>query len=226
MRNENDSQRKCNAIKITIFSAVFDGFWFSSVLTTNTSPLGEPQTESLFTWPLHRLFPIPCSELDVSTRVFLFIAVEFNFPFHSSWFARWKYRTWSSKTVLSLLPGGVKFSKSHFPEIWMGAVDVGLLQRLKGQPTMLQDCMRARQLEFSLHVTLVKIIWIFVEMFVFVIVICKIFHCYEHNLECMDVERSKSLFWQGNFLRHSREKYGGKYESRLIFIRSVRSNEI
>ena len=121
MRNENDSQRKCNAIKITIFSAVFDGFWFSSVLTTNTSPLGEPQTESLFTWPLHRLFPIPCSELDVSTRVFLFIAVEFNFPFHSSWFARWKYRTWSSKTVLSLLPGGVKFSKSHFPEIWPSA---------------------------------------------------------------------------------------------------------
>ena len=38
----------------------------------------------------------------------------------------------------SFEPGGVKFSKSHFPEIWMGAVDVGLLQRLKGQPTMLQ----------------------------------------------------------------------------------------
>lgn len=79
------------------------------------------------------------------------------------------------------------------------------------------------QLEFSFHATLVKIIWIFVEMFVFVIVICEIFHCYEHNVECLDVERSKSLCWQANFLRHSREKYGGKYESLLIFIRS---NEI
>ena len=96
----------------------------------------------------------------------------------------------------------------------------------EGATDYASDCMLARQLEFSFHVTLVKIIWIFVEMFVFVIVICKIFHCYEHNLECLDVERSKSLFWQGNVLRHSREKYGGKYESRLIFIRSVRSNEI
>ena len=33
----------------------------------------------------------------------------------------------------------------------------------------------------------------------------------------------RRLCWQGNFLRHSREKYGGKYESRFIYIRS---NEI
>ena len=53
------------------------------------------------------------------------------------------------------------------------------------------------QLEFSFHATLVKIIWIFVEMFLFVIVICESFHCYEHNVECLDVERSKSLCWHG-----------------------------
>ena len=79
----------------------------------------------------------------------------------------------------------------------------------EGATDYASDCMLARQLEFSFHVTLVKIIWIFVEMFVFVIVICKIFHCYEHNLECLDVERSKSFCWQGNFLRHSRENMTG-----------------
>ena len=78
----------------------------------------------------NQLFPIPFSEPDVSTRV-----VEFNFPFHSSWFARWKWRTWSSRTVLSLLSGGVKFSKSHFPEISMGAAKVDLLQRLQRAAT-------------------------------------------------------------------------------------------
>ena len=120
----------------------------------------------------------------------------------------------------------MKFSKSHFPEIWMGAAESWPSAEAEWATDYASDCMRARQLEFSLHVTLVKIIWIFVEIFCLVIVICEIFHCYEHNLECLDVERSKSLLWQGNVLRHSREKYGGKYESRLIFIRSVRSNEI
>ena len=63
----------------------------------NTSPLGGtfPQTESLFTVcsqatldpdPVrNQLFPILCSEQDVSTRVSCFIRVGVNFPFQSTW---------------------------------------------------------------------------------------------------------------------------------------------
>ena len=161
----------------------------------------------------NQLFPIPFSEPDVSTRV-----VALDFPFHSSWFARWKWRTWSSRTVLSLLSGGVKFSKSHFPEISMGTAKVDLLQRLKRAATD-NACTSTR---IFLPCKLILISEDYLD-FCLVIVICEIFHCFEHNLDCLYVERSKRLCWQGNFLRHSREKYGGKYESRFIYIRS---NEI
>ena len=89
---------RTNAIKITIFSAVFDGFWSSSVLTIcsndkhissgrNFSPNREP-VHSLWTGSLSgekkacsqvtldQLFPIPCLQQDVSTRVSRFIAVD------------------------------------------------------------------------------------------------------------------------------------------------------
>ena len=77
--------------------------------------------------------------------------------------------------------------KEPLPEIWPSAEAEG------AATDYASDCM-------CMLAALVKTIWIFVEMLVFVIiVICEIFHCYEHNLECLDVERSKSLCWQGNF---------------------------
>ena len=107
------------------------------------------------------------------------------------------------------------FQRATFPKFRWGLLKSTFCRGCKGQqPTML-----ARQLEFSFHVSLFED---YLD-FCLVIVICEIFHCFEHNLDCLYEERSKRLCWQGNFLRHSREKYGGKYESRFIYIRS---NEI
>ena len=157
----------------------------------------------------NQLFPIPFSEPDVSTRV-----VEFNFPFHSSWFARWKWRTWSSRTVLSLLSGGVKFSKSHFPEISMGAAKVDLLQRLQRAAT--DNACTSTRIFFPC-----KLILISEDYLDFCLRNCNLRDFSLFWAQSWMFERR--LCWQGNFLRHSREKYGGKYESRFIYIRS---NEI
>ena len=157
----------------------------------------------------NQLFPIPFSEPDVSTRV-----VELNFLFHSSWFARWKWRTWSSRTVLSLLSGGVKFSKSHFPEISMGAAKVDLLQRLKRAAT--DNACTSTRIFFPC-----KLILISEDYLDFCLRNCNLRDFSLFWAQSWMFERR--LCWQGNFLRHSREKYGGKYESRFIYIRS---NEI
>ena len=99
-------------------------------------------------------------------------------------------------SYLKLKPGGVKFSKSHFPEIWPSAEAEGAAIDYACRSTQIffPRNLSEDYLDFCRNVCLRN---------------CNLqdFHCYEHNLECLDVERSKSLFRQGNVLRHSREKY-------------------
>ena len=50
----------------------------------------------------------------------------------------------AQEQFLSRLPGGVKFSKSHFPEISMGAAKVDLLEGCKGQQPTMRACTSTR----------------------------------------------------------------------------------
>ena len=109
------------------------------------------------------------------------------------------------------------FQRATFPKFRWGLLKSTFCRGCKGQqPTMLARQLRSTRIFFPC-----KLILISEDYLDFCLRNC--------NLRDFSLFWAQSwmfgrrLCWQGNFLRHSREKYGGKYESRFIYIRS---NEI